>query len=145
MSKIWDAMKQAERERGERLYVVSDDAGFRPLSARQRAAIDALIDAGSLEEAGQACGVNVRTLRRWLGLAHFVSAYHQAAATCYVESMAQLRAASGEAVETLRRALRSETESVRLQAAAALLDLANKSAMADAVGSLERRKRGKGD
>jgi transposase-like protein len=139
MSKIWDAMKQAERER-ELLHVVSDDEEYRPLSTKQLAAVAALSETGSLSEACRRSGVGDRTMMRWLASAQFAAAYRKATHGRYADALSSLRAASVEAVEALRRALQSESEEIRVQAAVAILNLAGKSELSEVIGRAARRR-----
>ncbi len=142
MSKIWDAMKQAERER-ELLDEPEAEAPVEPLTPKQLTAVSTLLDTDSLADAAQAAGVSENTLRRWLALPHFVAAYDAETHGRYGSAMALLRAASGEAAQVLRLALRGEVDAVRVQAAVAVLDLANKAEMADAMVRVGRRRRPK--
>jgi hypothetical protein len=139
MSKIWDAMKQAERER-ELLHVVSDDDEYRPLTTRQLAAVSALSEAGSLSEACRRCGVSDRTMMRWLASPQFAAAYRKATHGRYTDALSSLRSASVEAVETLRQALHAESEEIRVQAAVAILNLAGKSELSEVIGRAARRR-----
>ena len=126
MSRIWDAMKQAERER-ERLHVVSDDQEYRPLTTKQLAAVAALTETGAIDEACRRSGVSERTMLRWLATPRFALAYRKASHSRYMDALASLRSATSEAVEALRGALHGPSESGRIQAAVAILDLAAKS------------------
>ena len=138
MSKIWDAMKQAEQERELPLLIEEDSD--QPLTTRQQTAIAALLETSSLAAACRESGVNERTMRRWLKQPHFAAAYHRASRIRYGDAIAHLRSASGEAVGVLREALRSDVAAVRVQAAVALLDLANKAELAEAMGGVRRRR-----
>ncbi len=138
MSKIWDAMKQAEQER--ELPFLLEEGAEQPLTTRQQTAMAALLETPSLAEACRESGVSERTMRRWLKQPYFVAAYHRASRIGYTNAIANLRSASGEAVGVLREALRSDIAAVRVQAAIALLDLANKAEVADAMGGVRRRR-----
>lgn len=138
MSKIWDAMKQAEQER--ELPLLIEEGADRPLTTRQQTAIAALLETSSLAEACRESGVSERTMRRWLKQPYFVAAYHRASRMGYANAIAHLRSATGAAVGVLREALRSDIAAVRVQAAMALLDLANKAEVADAMGGARRRR-----
>lgn len=142
MSKIWDAMKQAERER-ERLHIVSDEEGYRPLTTRQLTAVAALSETGSLSEACRRSGVSERTMLRWLSSAQFAAAYRKATHDRYTDALSSLRSASVEAVETLRGALGAESEEIRVQAAIAILNLASKGEQSEVIGRVTRGERAK--
>jgi hypothetical protein len=125
MSRIWDAMKQAERER--ELYVVPVDGLERPLSARQRSAIAAIVECPTLAEASRRCKVAERTLGRWLSEPGFTAAYRRASFARCGEAIAALQAASADAVRVLRQELSSASAAVRVRAAISILDLAIRS------------------
>jgi hypothetical protein len=122
MSKIWDAMKQAERER--ELHVVPDDVAARPLSARQLSALTALADAATIGEASRRSGISERTLKRWMSEPRFMATYRRISFARCGEAVASLQAASVDAVRVLREALGSSSAAVRVRAAVSILDLA---------------------
>ena len=141
MSRIWDAMKQAERER--ELHVVPDGGLERPLSARQRAAIAAIVECPTLAEASRRCKVAERTLARWLGEPGFMAAYRRAAFARCGEAVAALQAASADAVRVLRQELSSASPAVRVRAAISILDLAIRSEIGQPAARPARPKRAK--
>ncbi len=78
MSKIWDALKKAELERDP---LIAEPEGVdvpRLLSAKQRAAVEAILAHTTLAEASAACGVTQKTLERWLRTPAFLTAYQVA-------------------------------------------------------------------
>lgn len=73
--------------------------------------------------AADASNIPRRTLCRWLTEADFRTAYRERSRDSLQESTGRLRAAAGEAVETLRASLQSDSEAIRVRAAiAAMLD-----------------------
>ncbi|MGH7785353.1 MAG: phBC6A51 family helix-turn-helix protein [Candidatus Binatia bacterium] len=140
MSKIWDALKKAELEREPLL--ADDDAPpqTRILTAKQRAAVQALFEHTTVAEACAACGVNQRTLQRWLKVPTFIAAYRAVARAHFNDSLAQLQGASRHATEALRRALDDPAAEVRVRAAAAIVDAASRADLAAAINRNGRRK-----
>ena len=93
------------------------------LSDRQRQAIAALLVAHSTPAAAKAAGVAPRTLRLWLTKPDFREAYEAAARQRFEDGVHQLRAATSDAVATLRAALDDPHCGNRIRAAAILLDV----------------------
>jgi hypothetical protein len=75
VSKIWQALKEAELRREPAVAAASPSAG-KGLSATQRKAVQALLAHGSVGAAAEACGVSAATLEGWLKTPEFVAAYH---------------------------------------------------------------------
>jgi hypothetical protein len=75
MSKIWQALKDAELSREPLLDTRPVRAGLTPT---QQQAIRALLVHGSVSDAASACGVSARSLEGWLKTPRFVAAYHAA-------------------------------------------------------------------
>lgn len=121
MSKIWDALKKVEQNRdGEPTHAVRRTNGV-ALTQKQALAIRFLLECDSLSLAAKNCGVAERTLRKWLDQPEFVAAYCDAGEELMARSLQRLRAASNDAVEVLRTALRDDDPMVRIGAAAAIL------------------------
>lgn len=112
------------------------------LTARQRRAVVAVLTAPTLDEAARALGVNPRTLRRWRAHEPFAAAVRQAARDLDREAVDTLRAATVDAVRVLRAALADKTPAIRVRAAVALLDAAERARdddVAERLDALERR------
>jgi hypothetical protein len=92
-------------------------------SERQRRAILTLLTAHSTPAAAKEAGVHSRTLQEWLKKPEFRAAYEQAARERFEDGVHQLRAATSEAVETLRTALHDEHPAIRVRAASILLEV----------------------
>jgi len=103
----------------------------------RQSAIEALLTTDSLDEAVRLCGVKEATLRRWMAQPGFVAAYYAAGVHQLRDSLHRLRTSTGEAVEVLRRALRDDDASVRIQAAAAILRGATLSELREPAPRLE--------
>jgi hypothetical protein len=120
MSKIWEALQKVEEGRDD-CTNASIPPQWTKLTARQRSAIEALLDADSLEEAATTIGVKESTLRRWLAQPSFIGAYYAAGRAQFADAQHRLRATSGAAVDVLRKALADDDVAVRIRAAAAIL------------------------
>ena len=96
------------------------------LTPRQERAIAALLTAPDQSAAATAAGIGRRTLTRWLATPKFREAYREASARRLWDTIGQLRATSADALASLRNALQSNNEHVRVRAAVALLELAVK-------------------
>jgi DNA-binding transcriptional MerR regulator len=94
---------------------------------RRLAAIEAVISTRSVVVAAKVCGVPARTLRRWLSEEPFRRAVDQAARRVFADALRRVQVAAGEAVEVLRKLLRSRREDLRLSAARAILTAASES------------------
>jgi transposase-like protein len=96
------------------------------LSRKQDAAIAALLSEATVSSAAEKAGVGEATLWRWLKLPEFRSAYREARREAMEKAIAQLQQSGWAAAATLIRLLGSGSDSVRLRAATAILDQANK-------------------
>jgi hypothetical protein len=77
VSKIWEALKEAELRREPAVAAELPSPGGH-LSSDQRAALGALLAHGSVSAAAAACGLSASALERWLRTPDFVAAYHAA-------------------------------------------------------------------
>ena len=96
------------------------------LNRKQEQAIAALLSETTIAAAAEHARVNEATLYRWLKLPAFKAAYRAARRDVVEKATAQLQNASWAASGTLLRLLNSSSDSVRLRAAMAILDQANK-------------------
>ncbi len=96
------------------------------LSAKQHAAIDALLVSATVQTAAQASGVSRRQLYRWLDDPDFAAAYRRARWSATQQSIARLQQVSSAAVTVLISiaADKHMPPSSRVAAASKLLDLA---------------------
>ena len=108
--------------------------------------IAALLSHRNAEEAAQAAGVSVSTLKRWMQLPEFKAAYLQARREVVSLTNARLQQSAGAAASVLLKLMADPTTpaSVRARAAQGVLEAANKSlaledmekrALADAAGN----------
>jgi hypothetical protein len=98
------------------------------MTAKQQRAIEALPSVPSIRQAAVVARSGEKTKRRWLQIPEFSLAYQEARQQAFAEAMADLRAATHDAVDALRRAINEETGAVRLKAATATIELSIRSA-----------------
>ena len=96
------------------------------LSHKQEQAIAALLTESTVASAAEKAGVGEVTLYRWLKVQEFASAYREARREVVEKAIAQMQQSSWAAATTLIRLLASGSDAVRLRAAQAILDQANK-------------------
>ena len=98
------------------------------LSAKQEAALVALLAQPTLSHAAQACGLNEKTLRRWLKQPVFAEEYRTLRRQMTQQAIAQAQQVSGQAVLVLRALMMSNDApaSARVAAARSILELAMK-------------------
>jgi hypothetical protein len=96
------------------------------LTRKQEQAITALLSEATVTSAAERAGISEVTLWRWLKLPEFVAAYREARRQVMEKAVAQLQQSSWAASTTLLKLLGSGSDSVRLRAAMAILDHANK-------------------
>jgi len=89
-------------------------------------ALTALLGSASIADAAIKCGLSVRTLYRYLEDEDFRKEYRAARRALVENSIGQIQAVTGEAVETLRRNLTCENPSVEVRSAQIILDTATK-------------------
>ena len=90
------------------------------LGRKQTAAIAALLQSGSVEEAAAACGVSRSTLARWQADPSFKAAYEVSAKQLVEYAAGRLRAGADTALSTLHGAMTSTEDvpvSVKVRAA----------------------------
>lgn len=71
------------------------------LTANQEAAILALLTARSVEEAGRAAGIPLRTLYRWLADPRFDKAYRRAKRAAFGQAISRLQQGAAAAATTM--------------------------------------------
>jgi AcrR family transcriptional regulator len=84
--------------------------------------IAALLETASIREAAKASGMSEATVFRRLQDKDFQTEYRSARRQVVERSIAELQAATGQAVETLRRNLNCQNPSSEIRAATAILD-----------------------
>ncbi len=96
------------------------------LTRKQEQAVAALLSETTVAAAAERPGVNEATLYRWLKQDDFKAAFRAARREVVEKAIAQLQQSSWAASATLLKLLASASDSVRLRAAMAILDQANK-------------------
>lgn len=96
------------------------------LSRKQEQAIAALLSADTIKAAAASCGISEVSLWRWMQLPEFQAQYRQARRQVVERAVSELQAATGEAVETLRRNLHCENAAVEIRAAQIIIEQAVK-------------------
>lgn len=105
---------------------VRDSAGHgAKLEAVRDRAVLALLSEKSITQAATKCGVNEKTLRRWLSDdADFKAAYAEARQTTFETGMSRAQALTGKAIDTLDELLGdTQHPNVRLGAARTIAEL----------------------
>jgi hypothetical protein len=96
------------------------------LSFKQEKAIAALLSEATISAAAERSGVSEVTLYRWIKLPVFRDAYRAARREVVEKAVAQLQQSSWAASTTLQQLLFSKSDSIRLRAAVAIFNQANK-------------------
>ena len=94
------------------------------LPRRQEAAIAALVECPTRAEAATKAGVSEATLGRWLQLDEFREAYRTARRQLVESAIGHLQRAAEDAVEALKRNLKSGTPAAEVSAARTILSQA---------------------
>lgn len=107
---------------------MTDNGRSGKVSRFQEAAIVGLLTEPTIEQAARRAGVSERTLYRWLRSdERFAAEYRRHRGVLLEGVVLELQRAGVDAVDTLRRNLTAESESVQVRAAMAILDYLLKS------------------
>ncbi len=98
------------------------DPRTKPLTARQKKAIAAILTARNYEEAIPAAGVCRQTFYTYLRNPNFKAELDRQLNQLTDGAMGRIKSAAGEAVEKMRALLDSESETIRLRAAQGIID-----------------------
>ena len=96
------------------------------LTFKQEQAVAALLSETTVSAAAEKVGINEATLYRWMNLPPFEARYRKARRQVVEKATAQLQQNAWAASTTLLKLLGAGSESIRLRAAMAILDHANK-------------------
>ena len=99
-----------------------DPGTLSALSGPQLSALCVLAGGGRKVEAAEAAGVHPQRLSEWLRLPHFRAALDDSREELVAQASNELRSLAQESVATLRDVLRTGAPTVRLRAAAYVLD-----------------------
>lgn len=94
----------------------------KPLTARQKRALAAILAARNYEEAIPESGVCRQTFYSYLKAPHFKAELDRRLNELTDSAIGRIKGAAGEAVETLRALIGSDNESIRLRAAQGIID-----------------------
>lgn len=99
------------------------------LEAKRQAAILALLQTGSVEQAAQTCKIGTATLSRWLRQVEFRDAYHKARQQVFEAGLAKLATLTRQAVQALETIMNDPLAkgSAKVAAARCVLETAMKS------------------
>jgi len=107
--------------------ILEQDPEQDKLTDQQWTAISCLLDGKTLQATADTCGVNARTLRRWLHSPDFSKEYTKARRQHFDNVAAGLQSAAQDAAETLTRLLKCGDPVVELRAAKAILQISKES------------------
>ncbi len=95
---------------------------------KKQQAITALLEAPTIREAAEACGVSVRTLQRWLAESSFSEEYRRAKVSLLSAAAGRLSAATGLATSVLMHiaADQHSPSAARVTAARAIIEHAQR-------------------
>jgi len=96
------------------------------LTVKQRRTIAAIIASRTHEDAMQAAKITRQTFYKWMKSPAFRDELNRQLDDFTSDAIGQLKSAAGEAVQTLRGLLTSESENIRLRAALGIIDQINK-------------------
>lgn len=113
------------------------------LHSKREAAIVALLQTGSIEEAAEQTGVSVSTLSRWMKREEFQTRYRAARQRTFEAGLSRLQALISHAITTLKRNLDCGRPMAEIRAASAILTHATAGAelldVLDRLTDLERK------
>ena len=115
----------------------------KPLTHKQTAAIAVLLAQPTIADAARVARVSERTLRNWLALPAFRAAFRAAGRQLLESTIGRMQGLAGEALDTLRRNLKSDKPAVEVRAAIGILDqcarAAERSELTEQLDELARR------
>jgi hypothetical protein len=97
-----------------------------PKDTNREKALAGLLGTSSITEAAKKSGLSERTIYRYLSDESFMKDFRRARRDLVETSIGQIQAATGEAVETLKKNLTCENPAVEVRAAQIILDTATK-------------------
>jgi DNA-binding transcriptional MerR regulator len=90
--------------------------------ANREKALSALLESATINEAAKKCGLNEKTLRRYLEDAEFQKEFRVARRRVFEQNIARLQSLHAGAVDTLERNLNCENPSVEVRAAQIVIE-----------------------
>ncbi len=118
---------------------MSEDVRKSPMKITNREkALSALLELASITEAANKCGLNEKTLRRYLEDAEFQKEFRAARRVVFEQNIVRLQSLHAGAVDTLERNLNCENPSVEVRAAQIIIETAVKGVeLVDVIERLE--------
>ncbi len=102
---------------------MSDDVRKSPMkTANREKAIGALLESATIVDAAQKCGLNEKTLRRFLADAEFQKEFRAARRVIFEQNIARLQSLYAGAVDALKRNLNCEIPSSEIRAAQLVIE-----------------------
>jgi hypothetical protein len=102
---------------------MSEDVRKSPMKiANREKALSALLESVSITDAAKKCGLNEKTLRRYLEDTEFQTEFRAARRVVFEQNIARLQSLHAGAVETLERNLNCENPSVEVRAAQIVIE-----------------------
>ncbi len=90
--------------------------------ANREKALNALLNSASVSEAARTCGLNEKTLRRYLDDAGFQKEFRAARRVIFEQNIFKLQSLHAGAIDTLERNLNCENPSVEVRSAQIILE-----------------------
>jgi hypothetical protein len=91
-------------------------------TANKEKALSALLSSGSIADAATRCGLNEKTLRRYLSDTDFQREYKAERRVAFEQNIVRLQSLHAGAVDTLERNLNCENPSVEVRAAQIIIE-----------------------
>lgn len=102
---------------------MSEDVRKSPIkTANREKALSALLESATITDAAKKCGLNEKTLRRYLDDAEFQTEFRAARRTVFEQNIVRLQSLHAGAVDTLERNLNCENPSVEVRAAQIIIE-----------------------
>jgi hypothetical protein len=90
--------------------------------ANREKALNSLLESATITDAAQKCGLNEKTLRRYLDDADFQKEFRAARRVVFEQNIVRLQSLHAGAVDTLERNLNCENPSVEVRAAQIIIE-----------------------
>ncbi len=114
-------------QRREKLKNMSEDVRKSPMkTANREKALSALLESATISDAAKKCGLNEKTLRRYLDDAEFQKEFRAARRIVFEQNIVRLQSLHAGAVDTLERNLNCENPSVEVRAAQIVIESTRK-------------------
>jgi hypothetical protein len=120
------AVKTGNRQETENLRKhknMSEDVRKSPIkTANKEKALTALLESATISDAAIKCGLNEKTVRRYLADAEFQKEFRAARRVVFEQNIIRLQSLHAGAVDTLERNLNCENPSVEVRAAQIIVE-----------------------